>query len=138
RKIGSDGRQADLRRPHLGKDVERGAVRRSAGADEGPKDAAGGILADDFAGRELTGPNPVAGHLVHVAPAVVQPCIIRQVCNNTNAMTSAFQPRDRDRFETALRRFDEENSRDPNTVLVGGLARPRELVYAEWLTDWVL
>ena len=37
-------------------------------------------------------------------------------------------------FTTALRRFDEENSRDPN--LENG--RPRELLYAERLTDWVL
>jgi hypothetical protein len=42
------------------------------------------------------------------------------------------------RFEAALRRFDEENARDPNTELVAGVPRPRELVYAERLTDWVL
>jgi hypothetical protein len=42
------------------------------------------------------------------------------------------------RFEAAVRRFDEENARDPNTELVAGVARPRELVYAERLTDWVL
>ena len=42
------------------------------------------------------------------------------------------------RFEAALRRFDEENSRDPNQQLVSGVAKPRELVYAQWLTDWVL
>lgn len=38
------------------------------------------------------------------------------------------------RFAAAIRRFDEENSRDPN--LEHG--RPRELLYAERLTDWVL
>ena len=53
-------------------------------------------------------------------------------------MTDEFQPRERERFEVALRRFDEENSRDPNTVTVDGVTRPRELVYAQWLTDWVL
>jgi hypothetical protein len=42
------------------------------------------------------------------------------------------------RFQTALRRFDEENACDPNTELVAGVRRPRELVYAERLTDWVL
>ena len=42
------------------------------------------------------------------------------------------------RFEEAVRRFDEENSRDPNTVEASGVKKPRELVYAEWLTDWVL
>lgn len=45
-----------------------------------------------------------------------------------------------DRFQAALRRFDEENSRDPNVQVVdpGLPGRPRELVYAQWLTDWVL
>lgn len=42
------------------------------------------------------------------------------------------------RFERAIRRFDEENSRDPNLELVDGVSRPRELVYAERLTDWAL
>ena len=45
-----------------------------------------------------------------------------------------FQPRDLQRFEAALRRFDEENSRDPNREG----SRPRELLYAERLTRWVL
>jgi Domain of unknown function (DUF4202) len=53
-------------------------------------------------------------------------------------LSSTFQPADAKRFETALRRFDEENARDPNVETVQGVARPRELVYAEWLTDWVL
>ena len=47
-------------------------------------------------------------------------------------------PRDPQRFETALRRFDEENSRDPNQEIVDGVAFPRELIYARWLTAWVL
>ena len=33
------------------------------------------------------------------------------------------------RFEAALRRFDEENARDPNQEIVEGV-QPRELVYA--------
>jgi hypothetical protein len=45
---------------------------------------------------------------------------------------------DAHRFEAAIRRFDEENSRDPSLEIVQGVARPRELVYAERLTDWVL
>lgn len=45
---------------------------------------------------------------------------------------------DPDRFEGALRRFDDENSRDPTVEIVDGVARPRELVYAERLTHWVL
>jgi hypothetical protein len=49
-----------------------------------------------------------------------------------------FQPKDTARFQTALRRFDEENSRDPNIQVVEGVPHPRELVYAQWLTSWVL
>jgi hypothetical protein len=53
-------------------------------------------------------------------------------------MTSQFQPREPDRFAAALRRFDEENSRDPNLDQTGGAPCPRELRYAQWLSDWVL
>jgi hypothetical protein len=49
-----------------------------------------------------------------------------------------FQPRDPRRFEAALRRFDEENARDPHIEQVAGVAHPRELLYAQWLTEWVL
>jgi len=49
-----------------------------------------------------------------------------------------FQPRDPRKFEAALRRFDDENSRDPNVETVDGTAQPRELIYARRLTDWVL
>jgi len=49
-------------------------------------------------------------------------------------VTDTFQPRDPKNFETALRRFDEENSRDPNRE--AGL--PRELLYAQRLEKWVL
>jgi hypothetical protein len=42
------------------------------------------------------------------------------------------------RFEEAIRRFDEENARDPNMEEVEGGKRPRELVYAERLTERVL
>ena len=41
-------------------------------------------------------------------------------------------------FEQAYARFDEENSRDPNTEKENGAAYPRELLYAKRLTDWVL
>lgn len=41
-------------------------------------------------------------------------------------------------FEQALRRFDAENSRDPNTIDTATGLSPREQVYAQWLTDWVL
>ena len=39
-----------------------------------------------------------------------------------------------EKFSTAIARFDAENSRDPNSEN----GRPRELLYAERLTDWVL
>ncbi len=42
------------------------------------------------------------------------------------------------RFEAAIRRFDEVNSRDPNLQMVNGSPLPRELAYARWLSDWVL
>ena len=41
------------------------------------------------------------------------------------------------RFEEALRRFDVENSRDPNLVTADGAAQPYELLYAKWVSDWV-
>ena len=48
-------------------------------------------------------------------------------------MAGDLQPIDRERFESAWRRFDDANSRDPNRE--GG--HPRERLYAERLTDWV-
>jgi hypothetical protein len=42
------------------------------------------------------------------------------------------------RFEAALRRIDEANARDPNMEQADGRTCPRELVYSQWLTDWVL
>jgi hypothetical protein len=53
-------------------------------------------------------------------------------------MLQQFQPQDPRRFEAAIRRFDEENARDPNLETVAGAPRPRELIYAQWLTEWVL
>ncbi len=53
-------------------------------------------------------------------------------------MTETFQPRDAKKFEAALRRFNAENSRDPNREAVGGVSQPRELLYAQRLTSWVL
>jgi Domain of unknown function (DUF4202) len=54
---------------------------------------------------------------------------------------SKFRYRERmndgQRFQKALQRFDEENSRDPHRILVDGKPHPRELAYAGWLTDWV-
>ncbi len=53
-------------------------------------------------------------------------------------MTENFRPRDLQKFEAAIRRFDEENSRDPNKEIAGGISHPRELLYAQRLTNWVL
>jgi hypothetical protein len=53
-------------------------------------------------------------------------------------MTVTFQPRDPARFAAALRRFDEENARDPHVEQAGGESHPRELLYAQWLTGWLL
>ena len=53
-------------------------------------------------------------------------------------MPEPFHPADANRFTAALRRFDEENARDPNTENAGGVARPRELLYARRLSDRVL
>jgi hypothetical protein len=42
------------------------------------------------------------------------------------------------RFAEALRRFDAENSRDPNIEIANGNPHPKELLYAQRLTVWVL
>jgi hypothetical protein len=41
-------------------------------------------------------------------------------------------------FQTAIQRFDEENAKDPHSDQMDGRNQPKELVYAERLTDWVL
>src|SRR5579862_3645070 len=64
--------------------------------------------------------------------------IIPHFCDTTKDMNQSFAPADSRRFEAALARFDEENSRDPNLHTTGGKAAARELVYAQWLSDWVL
>ena len=53
-------------------------------------------------------------------------------------MSAPFRPNDSQRFESALRRFDGENSRDPNHEAVDGIPHPRELLYAQRLVNWVL
>jgi hypothetical protein len=52
--------------------------------------------------------------------------------------TDLFQPVDPARFKEALRRFDEANALDPHHEELDGKAHPREQLYAQWLTDWVL
>ena len=41
-------------------------------------------------------------------------------------------------FRLAMEKFDAENARVPNVEIVGGVPRPRELLYAERLSEWVL
>ena len=55
--------------------------------------------------------------------------------NGESAQTGLSDTR---RFEAACRGFDAANSLDPNLEIVEGIARPRELVYAERLTQWVV
>jgi hypothetical protein len=57
--------------------------------------------------------------------------------SKTSRVPETFQPRDAQRFEAALQRFDTENARDPNLETDGGVSHPRELLYAQRLTRWV-
>ncbi len=41
------------------------------------------------------------------------------------------------RFLEAVRLFDAANAQDPNLEQVGGVAKPKELAFAEWVSDWV-
>jgi hypothetical protein len=49
-----------------------------------------------------------------------------------------FQLNDEHRFREAIRRFDDENARDPNVDAVEGATWPRELLYARRLSRWVM
>jgi hypothetical protein len=42
-----------------------------------------------------------------------------------------------DRLATALAAIDAANADDPNTIVVGGVERPKELAHAELMTAWV-
>jgi hypothetical protein len=53
-------------------------------------------------------------------------------------VSEKFQPPDPGRFAAAIHRFDDENRHDPNVEVMDGSPQPRELVYARWLSDWVL
>src|SRR3954467_9436821 len=41
------------------------------------------------------------------------------------------------RFRAAIDRFDAANARNPNVTLLGGIAQPKELVYARRMTQWL-
>ena len=77
------------------------------------------------------GPKLSGSHLPVCQPACVEAFFPRM--SSDAFQTTAGQ----DRFEAAIRWFDEENARDPNLEIVDGAGRPRELVYAGRLTDWV-
>jgi len=51
---------------------------------------------------------------------------------------SRFAPADAGRFTAALAKFDAANAADPKRIATADGERPYELVYAEWLTRWVL
>lgn len=53
-------------------------------------------------------------------------------------MNPSFRDAGLQRFQEAIRRFDEENSRDPNREIIDGVGRPREVAYAGWLSEWVV
>lgn len=44
---------------------------------------------------------------------------------------------DGERFDAAIAAIDRANADDPNTLVVDGEARPKELTHAEMVTDWV-
>jgi hypothetical protein len=44
---------------------------------------------------------------------------------------------DPDRFTAAVKAIDAANADDPNTIVVGGETRPKELAHAEMVTEWV-
>jgi len=53
-------------------------------------------------------------------------------------VTDIASPAATERFAEAIRRFDAANAADPNHELADGLAHPKELLYAQRLTNWVL
>ena len=45
---------------------------------------------------------------------------------------------DRVRFDRAIAAIDAANADDPNTIVVRGESRPKELAHAEMVSDWVV
>lgn len=64
--------------------------------------------------------------------------MIHSLCHKTKEMDDTFLISERPRFESALRRFDQENAQDPNLEACDGQQLPREVVYAQRLSAWVL
>jgi hypothetical protein len=42
-----------------------------------------------------------------------------------------------DQFQNAIARFDEQNAQDPNVEVIDSVAQPRELLYAQRMTQWL-
>ncbi|MBA3302861.1 MAG: DUF4202 family protein, partial [Acidimicrobiia bacterium] len=42
-----------------------------------------------------------------------------------------------ERFDAAIRAIDAANADDPETIVVDGVVRPKELAHAEMMTAWV-
>ncbi len=45
--------------------------------------------------------------------------------------------KDTTRFQKAIHKFDQENSKDPNTETSNGKELPKELLYAQRMTEWL-
>jgi hypothetical protein len=55
----------------------------------------------------------------------------------TDVSSGSEGPRRSQRLQGALAAIDAANADDPNTVLVGGTERPKELAHAELVCEWV-
>jgi hypothetical protein len=55
-----------------------------------------------------------------------------------NKASESLPPPGTNRFAKAIARFDEENAQDPNLDSSTGRPTPRELLYAQRLSEWVL
>jgi len=64
-------------------------------------------------------------------PYLCHKTIVSETENFSNPVVAA-------RFSEAIRRFDAENAKDPNRVVIDGREQPYELAYAGWLTEWVM
>lgn len=42
-----------------------------------------------------------------------------------------------EQFQRAIARFDEQNAQDPNVEWIDGVSHPRELLYAQRMTQWL-
>jgi hypothetical protein len=85
--------------------------------------------------RPMSPPGARRGRLIH---SIVNPPCAWPRFGKTSRVPEHFQPRDPKLFENAIRRFDEANARDPNREAAGGVSHPRELLYAQRLTAWIL